>query len=227
MENNRNVIERHPMYTLFGTVLATMTITWAVLTFVLDDNKVNLYKAHIESINAQIENVKSENSIYLAKIDYLESENKKLEELNNFYLDWISNSAASLPALKVQLKTLAEENNKLKEHQGSKINLHQADTTEFKSIDNNNLKKYIVNQRIQKSRAYRDDVTEIVIGVKDINVLGEAALQITFPDNSTKEEKVGAGKTFNYSNKSKQYQVIVNRIEYIYDYVEVQIVEKK
>jgi len=220
-----NFIEKHPAYTLLTTFFAAMTIAFVVLRFTLYDNKINLHQAQIESKNAQIEHVKAENLTNLAKIDYLETENKKLEELNNFYFNWISNSDNPLPALKLQIKNLTEENNKLKEQQNHQAVFNQIDT--LKTNNENNRNKYTQNQRIQKSSAYRDNVTEIIIGVRDISVLGETTtLHINFPDNTSKEEKVGAGQTFSYSNNATTYQLIVNKIDYVYNYVEVLIVEK-
>ena len=221
-----NIIERHPVYTLFTTIITTMTITWVVLTFVLDDNKVNFYKAQVENVKAETENVKSINSIYQARIDYLETENKKLEELNNYYLDWISKSTAPIPALKVQIQKVAEENNKLQKQYSNKIAINQQDTIKNERTQTENAIKYTIGKTIRQSEAYRDDFTDIVIGVLSINVARKATIQITFPDNTTKEEEVGAGRTFNFKHNKKDYQLIVDKIEYVFSYIGIQIVEK-
>jgi hypothetical protein len=98
-----------------------------------------------------------------------------------------------------------------------------------KNTSNNELKKYHITKLIKKSSAHVDEVTKIVIGVEDIDVSSKASLLITFPDNSTKVEKVGAGKVFLFSKNSVEYLLIITNVkyyEYANSYIEIQIDEK-
>jgi CRISPR/Cas system-associated endoribonuclease Cas2 len=216
LENMSNFIERHPMYTLFATSVAITTLAWTVLTYVLDKN-IDVHKALIDTL-------RTENSNYIARINHLESENKKLKKLNDYYLDWITKSSYPLPALKVELQHLAEENIRLKEQQENQINVFKQDTMHIKVTDD---KKYVVKERIPKSEAYRDDITEIIIGVSHIDVNSVATLQITFPDNSIKkDDKILAGQTYRFRSNNRDYILIISKIDFVYNYIEIEIVEK-
>lgn len=44
-----NGIENHPVWSLLIAFGAGLTLSWAILTFILDDNRERIHKAEIES----------------------------------------------------------------------------------------------------------------------------------------------------------------------------------
>ena len=101
-----------------------------------------------------------------------------------------------------------------------------ADAIDTKNTSSSELEKYLITRKIPKSSAYVDNFTKIIVGVQDIDVFHKASLEITFSDNSTKIERVGAGKVFPFSKNGVKYQLIIIKVEYVYNYVEIQIEEK-
>lgn len=217
-----NIIEKHPGYTLLIVIVSVMTTTWAILTFVLEDNKINFYKAQVESVKAETENIKSTNSQYQARIEYLEKENEKLTELNKSYLDWISKGPTPLPFFKKRIEDLTAENLRLIKQGKDTVSVLIGNN----SNPNNTTSKYNITRDIKSGQAYFDDSTGVTVGVTEINVTYESTLQITFPDKSTKNEKIAAGKVYYFQKANRSYQIILKRVEYIYGYVSIQIVEK-
>ena len=90
----------------------------------------------------------------------------------------------------------------------------------------NVISNYNISIDIKKAAAYMDDETGLVVGVTDISVLYETTLQITFPDKTVLNEKVTAGKVFNFSVGEHRYQLILKKVEFIYGYVRIQLMEQ-
>jgi hypothetical protein len=224
-----NVFERHPGYTLLFVIIAVMTATWGILTFVLEDNKLNFYKAQVESVKAETENIKATNLLYLAKIEYLENENRMLAALNNSYLDWIEKTPNPLPFLKARIEELSKENHKLLNNYSDSIGqMRHKSILGTPNTDNTVIvsKNYEIIKEIKKGEAYVDKVTGIIVGVENISVDYQSNLQITFPDNTTKKEQITAGKSYSFTSMRKKYQLIVRKVEFVYGYVTIQILEK-
>ena len=54
-----NWLEDHPVYTIIGHTVLVATVTWVVSSYMIDESKVNLYRA-------KAENADSKSSQYLA-----------------------------------------------------------------------------------------------------------------------------------------------------------------
>lgn len=219
-----NIFERNPTYTLLIVIVTVMTATWGVLTVILEDNKINFYKAQVESIKAECENIKSTASQYQARIEHLEKENEKLNELNNNYLEWISQSGSPLPFFKKRVEELTSEKLLLMKvtNASHEVNFDSSRFAGQEAGPN----KYKVTKDIDRSSAFLDEKTGLIVGVTDINVDYEATLQVSFPDNTVKNEKVKVGKVYNFNLDGHKYQLIVKKVEFIYGYVSIQIIEK-
>ena len=51
-EDMSNWFQEHPVTTIVGHTILVATTTWLVSSFVIDENKINLYKAQAENANA-------------------------------------------------------------------------------------------------------------------------------------------------------------------------------
>lgn len=212
-----NIIERHPGYTLLLVTISVMTITWAILTFVLEDNKVNFYKAQIESVKAEAENFKSENSSYKSKIEFLEKENAKLNSINQVYFNYIEKDPNAIIFLQKRLDDLTEQNLLLKN--GSSLLLDSAFTA---STINST---YNVKAEISRGEAYFDEVTGLVIGLNEINYYRQANVNFTLPGKEEKRMKVEAGSKFEFKSKMRNYELIIIQVDYYSNQLTIQIKE--
>ena len=73
-----NCIENHPVWSLLIAFGTGLTLSWAILTFILDDNRERLHKAEIESKEAEVNMKESLLNTYIQKINVLEQSNKDL-----------------------------------------------------------------------------------------------------------------------------------------------------
>lgn len=80
-----NCIEKNPTKSLVIYTIAVIGAVWAILTFVLDDNKESLHKKQIDNLNTIID-IKEE------KIKHLERENSILINTNQKYIEWLQSS---------------------------------------------------------------------------------------------------------------------------------------
>lgn len=213
-----NIIERHPGYTLLVVSIGVMTITWAILTFVLEDNKVNFYKAQIESVKAETENIKSENSTYKSKIEFLEKENAKLNSTNQVYFDYIRKRPDAILFLQKKIEDLTAENLLLRN--GSSLLLDSSATNPITKT------AYNAKAEISRGEAYIDEVTGLVIGLNEINIDRQANVKITLPAKEEINQKVEAGKIYEFKSKMKNYALVITQVDYYSNRLTIQIKEK-
>ncbi|GEM_PF-6552569 len=206
-----NTIEKHPGYTLLVVALSVMTATWALLTFVLEDNKINFYKAQVESINA-------ENSSYKARIDFLQKENDKIIETNKIYFEQISKDPNSIVFLQKKLGDLTNENISLKNKNSTTSNTDKISSKQHDKFDE--------NIDIRRGEAYYSKETEAIIGLNDIDLDRNASINLKLPNQSEKTLKVKAGKSFNYTFGQKNYKLIIKNLNFYTNTLTVLIKEE-
>lgn len=214
-------IENHPVKTILGTFIAGCTLSWAILTFVLDDSKEKLHQAEIENIKAQISNKTSLIERYEQKISVLEEENAKLQSVNKVYWECISQNKNLTLYLKEKLDKVLTEQKKtqLEFYQNDSI---RSDSTKIEKIKS----KLSINTIIKKSNSYINKELRLIIGVKDISVYNEAKISLNIDGKDIgKEENVSAGKVYKLKIHSKNYILVVKKIDYIYDIIEIEIIE--
>ena len=214
-------IENHPIKTILGTFIAGCTLSWAILTFVLDDNKEKLHQAEIENIKAQINNKASLIERYEQKVSVLEEENIKLQSVNKIYWECISQNKELTLYLKAKLDKVLTEQKKtqLEFYQNEPIKSDSTKVDEIKS-------KLSINTTIKKSNSYINKELRLIIGIKEISVLNEAKISLNIDGKDiVKEENVSAGKVYKFKNQLNDYILVVKKIDYIYDVIEIEIVE--
>jgi len=101
-----NWFQNHPIYTIIGHTVLVATTTIVSTNFVLDENKINFYKAQSESATAQINNEKAIAEQYKAKVSVLESDITTLRSNNERYLKWLGQDPKSFPSLEKEITNL-------------------------------------------------------------------------------------------------------------------------
>lgn len=80
-----NWFQEHPITTIIGHTILVATTTWLVSSFIIDENKVNLYRAQAENASAQIKSEQVITEQYKAKVSILEADVANLREGANKY----------------------------------------------------------------------------------------------------------------------------------------------
>jgi len=182
--------------------------TWAASHFVLDENKVNLYKAQVsneQAVNRQLE----------AKISVLESRIVELSNNNKQLLSWVSETPSSFPALKNKITKLEARLASVPNVQKiAEINKTEAD------------KKYRYSEEFVKGQSFTDPLTNATIGVSDVSIDRTAKIYLYIPGLEGDEiNDVKPGTSWAYRFKGKEYHLTLNTIEWIGSYLKATVTE--
>lgn len=94
-----NWFEENPTKSIISYTLVVIAATWAASYFVIDENKINLYRS-------QVDNEKSVNRQLQAKVSVLEGKILDLSNENKQLKEWLSSEATSYPALVNKIQAL-------------------------------------------------------------------------------------------------------------------------
>lgn len=199
-------------------IIYTLTIaaaTWACLNFVLDENRINLYRAQKESVEA-------ENRTLEAKLSVYSDENSNLRADRDRYLSWLQQDTKSIPFADKQIAELKIKVNDLESQ------LSIAKQKRGEEYDPLHSRPYLNSQEIRKGSSFLDDKTEARLGINMINADYTASGSIFLPGKGTFELKNGRpGQTFEFIKDGMGYKLTIEEINYISDTARVSIKEAK
>ncbi|AKV97514.1 hypothetical protein ACP86_15870 [Marinobacter sp. CP1] len=215
-----NWFQEHPVTTIVGHTVLVATTTWLVSSFVIDENKVNLYRAQAENANAQIKNEKAIAEQYKAKVSILESEISDLKRVNNRYLSWLREEPDSFPSLEKKISSLesqlndalAEANHIPKENGAS--NVSPSDLPyEFKGS-------------FEKGGSFVDPRTTATLGVSSISSDYTADGVVYIPgEESIRLTRTRPGETWIFDKNDKKYKLTLESINWLNNSVEASVIE--
>ncbi|MDP4488005.1 hypothetical protein QDG88_08640 [Pseudoalteromonas piscicida] len=206
-----NWFEENPTKSIISYTLVVIAATWAASYFVIDENKINLYKS-------QVDNEKSVNRQLQAKVSVLEGKILDLSNENKQLKEWLSSEATSYPALVNKIQALEK---KLSEGPltaaGSAKNAH----------DSSNQKKlYSYSENFVMGQSFTDPLTNATIGVSQIASDYTADIYLFLPGKESLEKKgVKPGSSWVYGFEKKQYKLTLNKIEWIGSSLKATVVE--
>lgn len=87
-----NWFEDNPMKSVISYTFIVVGFTWAVSTFVLQDNRINLMRSEVDSQKAVAEQYKAKVELLQREIDTIRSENIE-------YRAWLSQSKDAIPTI--------------------------------------------------------------------------------------------------------------------------------
>lgn len=94
-----NWFKDHPTPSIIGYTFLIASTTWAISYFVIDENKINLYKAQIETKRTELSNQEIITEQYKVKLSIRESEYSDLLRKNQQYESWLMDDSKSFPFL--------------------------------------------------------------------------------------------------------------------------------
>lgn len=187
--------------------------TWGTSYFILDENKVNLFKA-------QVENEKTKSSQLETKISVLEGRILDLSNDNKQLRLWLSDDSSSYPILVSKIEKLELE---IKENSAIAAGSTQAEGEEHSSRED---KPYSYSERFVKGQSFSDPLTNATIGVSQIAIDNTADIFLYLPGRASIEKKgVKPGSSWTYKYKNKQYKLTLNNVEWLANILKATVVE--
>lgn len=193
-----NWFSNHPCTSIISHTLIVAAGVWAFSVFVLDDNKINLYKA-------QVENSKTISEQHMQKVSSLESEIAKLKSENERYLAWLSAEPASFPSLSLRISSLERD------LAAAKLTSRSTDANEEAAREI----LYEYSKEFSKGESFKDPITRAVIGVSDISSDFTARGIVALPNGKKIEIlKAKPGDSWDFSNSGKNYRLTLDAVNW-------------
>ncbi|WP_011588886.1 hypothetical protein [Alcanivorax borkumensis] len=222
-----NWFQEHPIFTIIGHTALVATTTIVFTTFVLDENKINFYKAQSESATAQINNEKAVAEQYKAKISVLESDITALRSDNERYLKWLGQDPKSFPSLEQEIKNL---NAKLKDAALASIakssNDSKSNTSPITSPAEASPLPYQFSSEFLRGSSFVDPKTRATIGVSDISPKFTATGVLSIPGKGNLDlSGVKPGSSWSFSENGINYKLTLEGVNWINNTLKASVVE--
>lgn len=207
-----NWFQEHPGYTIIGHTIVVATATWLVSSFVIDENKVNLYRAQAENADAISEQ-------YKAKASVLELELARLRVENERYLSWLMQEPRTIPALESKIKALES---KLAASQPIKGTSQPSATS---SVGAERL-PYEFTSPFSKGESFVDPKTKATLGISDIRSDYTASGILYLPGGKNVElQRVKPGSTWIFEQDGLSYKMTLEGVNWINNSLKASVVE--
>ncbi|MBR9857734.1 MAG: hypothetical protein GYB38_08495 [Gammaproteobacteria bacterium] len=215
-----NWFQEHPSTAIVGHTILISTATWLVSSFIIDENKVNLYKAQAENSKAQIKNEQSIAEQYKAKISVLESEIVNLRTINQRYLSWLREDSQSFPSLEKKVAGLESQLNEALVRAAVVPNSN--DEPKAKPI----YVPYEFKGSFEQGGSFVDPKTSATIGVSAISPDYTATGVLYIPGKDTVElSRTKPGATWVFDKNEKTYKLTLESVNWINNSLEASVVE--
>ncbi|MBK9479122.1 MAG: hypothetical protein IPN99_09855 [Bacteroidetes bacterium] len=191
------------------TALISAT-TWGFYKFIYEENKLDLYKAQIETKQSVI-------GQYQSRIDFLEKENSKLQVVLNDFEEWNSKSKDPTLFYKTKFEEIADLKKEFTQKKALNDTVIVADNSSGQNPPEAPELKLPINFEISKGRTYVNDLGKIVIGLNNVHVDQDAdfTLSIGNKKNITYENiKVGSSFSFIIFN-NKKIAIVLSQTDFI------------
>ena len=209
-----NWFENNQTKSVITYTVAVIAATWAASYFLIDENKINLYKA-------QVDNEKAVNRQFQAKIGVLESKILELSNENKQLKRWLSDDTTSYPVLVSKIKNLELEIAKTKEVELSKTR----DDKALKPIKKE-VKPYSYSEEFVMGQSFTYPLTNATIGVSQIASDYTANIYLFLPGKESVEKTdVKPGSSWVFEFEKKQYKLTLNKVEWIGSSLKATVVE--
>jgi len=206
-----NWFESNPTKSIITYTLVIVTFTWAASFFVLDENKVNLYKA-------QVENEKTVNRQLNVKISVLEEKLLSLSNENNRFEKWLFEDTSSYPFL---IEKITELEKKIKTK-----DLKKHTTDKAKQLSNIVKKPYLYSEVFVMGQSFTDPLTNATLGVSQISIKYTADIYLYLPGKEAIEEVgIKPGTSWIYEYNKKQYKLTLNTVNWTGSTLKATVVE--
>lgn len=209
-----NWFETNQTKTIIVYTLFIVGATWAFYKFTFEENKIELYKAQVESKQSEI-------SQYRAKIEFLEKENANYAITIKEFEDW--NAKSQNPALfyKSKFEEIVSLKQKFEQYAALNTDLDTVNTGDVIALKSS----FPIDAIIRKGNAYINDKENIVIALNDVNIEGNCNLTMSVgAKKNDVQNNIKAGTSFQRVVGKKILNIIVSETDFITSKIKVHIV---
>jgi hypothetical protein len=198
-----NWFENNPTKSVISYTLMVAAATWAVSTYVLQDNPLNILRSQMEEQKTIAEKYRSKVELLQRDLDVLRSENAE-------YRQWLSQTKDAIPNIAPRIVELKQQ------------------VSELKAAISSNAPLTVTARRqgtALRGTAYIDKATGLVFTVLQINPDGTATVRVKLPEEETTFEERGVkpGKQWPFTFKETKLNLTVTSIYFIADVVDLEI----
>lgn len=180
--------------------------TWAVSTFVLQDNRLNFARSELEAQKSLTEQYKSKVDLLQRDIDAVRSENAE-------YRMWLGQTKDAIPIIVPHITELKQQIATLK----ATVSSPSSSTTPPSAP----LRR---NGTARLGTAYIDETTGLVFTVLRTTPDRTAQVVVRFPEKeATQDATVAPGQQWRFKFKGAEHLLTIVSISFLGDYVDLQI----
>lgn len=199
-----NWFESNPTKSVISYTLVIIASTWAVSTFVLQDNRTSLLKSEIDSQKAIAEQYKSKVELLQREIDAVRAENAE-------YRAWLYQAKDAVPIMVPRLVEL-------------KAKIAELESRSSGAKATGSLTVAPAETRVSRGKAHIDPETGLVFTVLNVDVNRRAHVAVKIPGKSTAQEStVYAGWQWKFESNSSQYTLTLTEVNFTGDSVNIQL----
>ena len=201
-----NWFETNATKSIILYTLAIAGATWAVSTFILQDNRLNLIRSELDTQKSLSEQYKSKAELLSRDMQILRSENTE-------YKAWLSQTKDAIPGIMPRVTELK-----------SYIGSLEDQLAQLKKLNPNLVIKEQLIKDIRRGTPFKDEKTGLKIEIKEISVDKKASLLIKFPDRDVNTLViVNDGQQFKFKVGLINYVLTIARVYYIADGLDISI----
>jgi uncharacterized small protein (DUF1192 family) len=194
-----NWFEDNPVKSVIVHTIFIAATTWAVSTYVFQDNRIALLRSELDAQKALSEQYKTKSELLSKDLESVRAENVE-------YRNWLSESKDAVPAIMPRITELK-----------SYIASLEAKVAKLPAA-------FSLNRDARRGAPTTDDKTGVVVEVQEVTVDKQAKLLVKFPDRDTKVVlKVKGGEFFPFMLGPVTYRLSILRVYYIADGIEFAI----
>jgi len=203
-----NWFEDHPFTSVVTHTILVAGATWAVSTFILQDNRIAIVRSELESQKTLTEQYKAKTELVQKDLEMLRAENSE-------YKAWLGQSKEAVPIIVPKILELKQQITKL---EGEAAELKKQNPRE------GNSKR---ERTVKLGRAFIDEETGVILTLKKTTPDRFAAVVIKLPDQvNYLEQSVLPGQQWKFKAKGKQYSMTLMEVSFYSDTVNLMIAEQ-
>lgn len=200
-----NWFENNAAKSVITYTLVVAGTTWAVSTFILQDNRIALVRSELESQKTLTEQ-------YKAKTELLQKDLEVLRTENSEYKAWLGQAKDAVPIIVPRMLELKQQITKL-EGEAAELKKHSPSAGSAKR-----------ERTVGLGRAFLDEETGVIFTLKKTYPDRLAAVVIKLPDQvNYLEQSVLPGQQWKFKAKGKQYSLTLMEVNFYGDTVNLVI----
>ena len=199
-----NWFEDHPARSIIAYTILVGATVWAISTFILKDNRLNLAQSELAAQKSLTEQYKAKTDLLQRDIEIVRAENAE-------YRTWLGQTKDAIPSIVPRITELKQ---KIATLEAEVEHAHEQQQSASPNIEPPK------DFHTSIGRAFIDDNTGLIFTVQSTYPNSTAKIAVQFPGTETPEfATISPGKQWKFRFKDKEYLVTVTEISFFGDSV--------